>query len=213
MSTPKRLFQNGSYYHLFNRGIDKADIFWEAKDFERFLESLIYYQQDKPQVRYSYSNFKPGKRSAKVNFSIVCYCLMPNHFHLLVRQESDGGIKETMSLFLNSYAKYFNTKYNRSGPLFQGRFKSVLVSSDEQLVYLARYILLNPYVAHLTNSPEKYQWSAYKEYFFGKTSLPICTKSNLLGIFQNNITEFSAFVSDYADFARTKKDMQKLLLD
>ena len=118
-----------------------------------------------------------------------------------------------MSQFLNSYAKYFNTKYDRSGSLFQGRYKSVPISSSDQLVHLARYILLNPYVAHLTNSPEKYQWSAYKEYFSNKTSFPICTNDPLMEIFQNNESLFKKFILDYADFARTKKDMQKLFLD
>jgi putative transposase len=79
---------------------------------------------------------------------------MPTHIHLVLRQLKDGGISKFMSNILNSYSRYFNIKHNRKGPLWEGRFRKVLVGSDEQLLHLTRYVHLNPVTACLVDKPK-----------------------------------------------------------
>src|SRR3989338_2871042 len=109
----------GEYYHIFNRGLFEKNIFIDATYHQRFLRTLTYYHHEGPKPRFSL--FDPrmhtlheGKNIAQ----LICYCLMPNHFHLLLKQEQENGILECLSRTSNSYAKYFNTRRKRKGPLF-----------------------------------------------------------------------------------------------
>ena len=142
-------FVKGQYYHIYNRGVEKRTIFKNRFDHRRFIKTVLYYQLEGPKPKFSnffnYQLFKPDFDKKIVD--IVCYCLMPNHFHFLLKQLRDGGITEFVSKITNSYTKYFNTKDKRIGPLFQGEFKSVLVESDEHLMHISRYIHLNPLVS------------------------------------------------------------------
>jgi putative transposase len=97
---------------------------------------------------------------------IIAYSLMPNHFHLLLKQNKEKGVATYVANFVNAYTKYFNTKHERSGPLFQGVFKAVYVETDEQLVHLTRYIHLNPVASSLIAQEHlpTYQWSSYPAY-------------------------------------------------
>src|SRR3990167_5879702 len=146
------------FYHIYNRGSEKRDVFTQQKDYKRFVKTFFYYQFLDPKP--SFSKFSTSELNIhKPNLTnklveIICYCLMPNHFHFLIRQLKDNGISIFMSQLSNSYTKYFNTKYNRVGALFQGTFKAVLVESDEQLLHLSRYIHLNPIVSGLVKDLE-----------------------------------------------------------
>src|SRR5438132_12702278 len=107
---------------------------------------------------------------------------MPNHFHFILKQRKENGISIFISLLINSYTKYFNTKYTRVGALLQGAFKSVIVESDEQLIHLSRYVHLNPRVSGLTKNLESYPWSSYKEYL----SVPeLCESKIILDLFHS----------------------------
>src|SRR3990172_8443626 len=123
-------------YHIFNRGVAKLPIFTDRRDYNRFLETIYYYQFQgpKPQLsqlkRFKDFNFEKNKKILE----ILCYCLMPNHYHLLLRQLAENGISVLVNRLSNSYTKYFNTRHNRVGPLLQGQFKAVRIESDEQLV-------------------------------------------------------------------------------
>lgn len=141
--------------------------------------------------------FKPDL--SKKIIEILAFCLMPNHFHLLLKQIKEGGITEFVSKVTNSYTKYFNTKYTRVGPLFQGEFKSVIVEDDEQLLHLSRYIHLNPLVLYLVKNLDQYEWSSYREYVSGKKG--ICTKEEVLGFFKTP-KEYEQFILDQADYAK-----------
>lgn len=126
-------------YHVYNRGVEKRSIFMDESDYKLFLYFLKRYLTD------DVNEVRPRWRKDLFrNISLLSYCLMENHFHLLLKQES----KESMTIFMrclsNSYTKYFNQKYNRVGPLFQGKFKAILVQKDEYLLHLTRYIHLNP---------------------------------------------------------------------
>lgn len=192
-------FIKGQVYHIYNRGTEKRRIFEGVRDFQRFFKTLLYYQLEGPKPRFSH--FIPGNINlSKVKIvEIIAYCLMPNHFHLLLKANNDQAITELISKLSNSYTKYFNTKYRRVGPLLQGEFKSVLVESDEQLIHLSRYIHLNPLVSHLVKDLNDYHWFSYKEYT-GLEPNGICLKETVLSFFKNP-KEYEQFVLDHADYA------------
>lgn len=141
-------FATNHFYHIFNRGIEKRQIFPEEKDFLRFYTSLFAFND---------SNFRAIEgldvqtilrtHSEAVGsdplVSIMSFCLLPNHFHLLVEQLTDDGISRFMHRLTSGYAHYFNKKYDRTGRLFEGPFKAVMVERDAQLEHLPRYIHLN----------------------------------------------------------------------
>lgn len=162
---------NGEYYHVFNRGNDKRDIFLQPRDYKRFLQTFYYYQFAGPKPKFSQyaksqlnlTNFQDSQRLVE----IICFCLMPNHFHFLLKQVADNGISIFLSQVSNSYTKYFNTKYAHTGALLQGVFKSVLIESEEQFIHVSRYIHLNPLVSGICSNLETYRWSSYKEYITG----------------------------------------------
>lgn len=155
----------GQYYHIFNKAIYGVQTFQDARDHKRFIETLFYYALLDKKPKYSSRKKLPNNIDySKKLVDIICYCLMPNHFHLLLKQSSDNGIAQFIRNLCNSYTKYFNVKRKRNGPLFQGRFKAVLVETNEQLLHLSRYIHLNPLVSYIVNDLKSYPWSSYTEY-------------------------------------------------
>lgn len=199
---PSRIFPfvNGQIYHIYNRGTEKRTIYESSRDYQRFIKSMSYYQIQGPKPKFSlFSHPKTRKVDfTKKIINILSYCLMPNHFHLLIKQKFDGGITEFTGKLSNSYTKYYNTKHKRVGPLFQGEFKSVLVESDEQLIHVSRYIHLNPLVAYLTKDLSSYIWSSYSEYV--NNSPKICSISEIMGFFKNP-TDYQQFIKDQAGYA------------
>ena len=139
---------NGQIYHIYNRGVEKRRVFEDRRCYKRLLHAIKYYQLKgpKPKFSHSFNNslFKPNAEKKIVD--IICYCLMPNHFHLLVKQLFDGGISEFVGKLINSYTKFYNVKYKRIGPLFQGQFKAVLIESEEQLIQIISSITVNHYL-------------------------------------------------------------------
>jgi len=183
----------GEFYHIFNRGVAHMPIFKSKQYFKRFKKSMVYYQVDGLKPRFSL--FSPTLHLLDWNkkiVEIVCYCLMPNHFHFLLKQVKDGGVSEFLRKLSNSYTKYFNTRErNRNGPILQGEFKAVLIESNEQLVHLSRYIHLNPLVSGIVEDLETYTWSSFPEYM-GLNGENICSKEII-------IDQFSS-LNDYQDF-------------
>jgi len=163
MSRPLRIEYPGAFYHIINRGNAKEKIFLNDRDREKFLEYL---------------------KAALDRFSLIVhtYCLMDNHYHLLI-ETSEANISKAMQWLNGSYAVYFNRKRDRSGHLFQGRFKAILIDADEYLQALSRYIHLNPVRAKLVSSPGDYKWSSYNV-LIGKAKAPEWLEvSYLLGYF------------------------------
>lgn len=148
------------YYHLYNRGVEKRDIFLDEQDYAVFTSYLKTYltpkNVDELHAIFSSkeSNYKAKDKALKMlslkNFSdeinLLAYCLMPNHFHLLIRQENYNGIDRLMRALATRYAVYFNSKYKRVGSLFQGVYKAVIIENERQLLHLSRYIHLNPFI-------------------------------------------------------------------
>lgn len=144
MSRQLRIEYFGAFYHVFSRGNQKQPIFLSDDDRHFFLKCL---------------------REAHEKFGVIVhvYCLMPNHYHLVI--ETPLGNLSSMMHFLNTmYTVYFNTKHKRCGHLFQGRFKSILIQAGGYAKELSRYIHLNPVRAKIVNLPEQYPWSSYAQY-------------------------------------------------
>lgn len=206
-------FVNQQIYHIYNRGSEKRNIFGDRRDYQRFLKTLGYYQLEGPKPKLShyfkYQSFKP--KLAKKVAEILAYCLMPNHFHLLLKQLEEGGISEMVAKISLSYTKYYNTKYSRVGPLFQGQFKAVLIESDEQLIHVSRYIHLNPIVSFLAKDLNKFDWSSYHEYL-ELISDGLCSIDDILAFFKSS-QEYQQFVLDQVDYAKQLELIKHKLID
>lgn len=204
---------NENFYHIFNRGVEKRKIFTNESDFKRFLKTLQYYQIEGFKPRFSrYIPELHGKLLAdSFSVEIIVYCLMPNHFHLLVKQITESGVSKYISQLTNSYTKYFNTKYDRVGPLFQGNFKAVLIENTEQLLHTSRYIHLNPLVSGLETQLGIYGYSSLSEYL--TNSKPeICSKNYVLSEFTEKST-YKGFIEDHADYAISLEIIKHQLLE
>jgi len=148
MSIRKTNFAQGEYYHIYNRGNSKQKIFRDKEDYLRFI-SLLYISNTDESF-----NFYDLNKNSKLNVfqiersnllvNIGSFCLMPNHFHILITQIGDGGISKFMQKLSTAYSMYYNKKYKRTGGLFEGKFKSQHVETDRHLKYLFSYIHLNP---------------------------------------------------------------------
>lgn len=201
------------YYHIFNRGVEKRNIFQDNRDYNRFLKMLNYYRYEGPKPSFSkLTEDKLDNLKSNENIvDIVCYCLMPNHFHLLIKQIKDNGIVNFIRLVSNGYTRYFNTRHERIGPLLQGPYKAVMVESDEQLIHISRYIHLNPYAALLTKDLNSYPWSSYPDYLGLSTGIPI-SKQEILDFFSGK-NKYEEFVLDQASYAIDSTRIKHQLLD
>lgn len=206
-------FVNGEFYHLYNRGINKQQTFFSNKDYSRFVKTLFYYQIANPKPRFSF--YKPNGvhiiDTTKRMVDIVAYCLMPNHFHLLIKQLQDGGISEFMRRFVHSYTKYRNIKHKFQSPVFQAIFKAVLIETDEQLLHVSRYIHLNPLVSKLVKDLNFYPWSSYRAYI-GLEDNPALAKEEILSFFKSP-KEYEKFVLDQADYGTTLELLKHRTID
>lgn len=142
-------FVNDEVYHIYNRGVEKRDVFTNEKDYFRFIHCLFEFNDTAPAVNLGFHLSKSllksdFNRPREMLVDILCYCLMPNHYHLLIKQHMDRGITEFMRKLGTGYTNYFNLKYDRVGSLFQGKFKAVHVSKEAHFLYLPHYIHLNP---------------------------------------------------------------------
>ena len=139
------VFKAGRYFHIYNRGAGKAKIFFEEDNYIYFLKKMKEY-------------------SAEYEFSIIAYCLMPNHFHLLVRQDSEQPLNKALGFMFNAYTKAINKRYSRSGTLFEGSFRSIEVEDKKYLLELCRYIHRNPIDDGLVKNIEDWKYSNYHEW-------------------------------------------------
>jgi putative transposase len=141
-------FSPDEYYHLYNRGTEKRDVFITPVDWSRFILLLHLANNTKPLHLNNYRGSTSAELfSEEITTRLVdigAYCLMPNHFHILVREKDDTGISKFMHRLMTAYTMYFNKKHERSGSLFQGKFKARHVADDDYLKYLFAYIHLNP---------------------------------------------------------------------
>ena len=173
----KTYIENG-FYHIYNRGVEKRRIFLDEQDYKVFLSYLKLYLLPKEESANEIINHdlkidnkeKIISELYKLNnfynkIELISYVLMPNHFHLELKQKNKKEIESFMRSLITKYSKYFNKKYERVGPLFQGRYKAVLINNTEYLLYLSRYIHLNPTELLVKGqSLIEYPWSSYPAY-------------------------------------------------
>ena len=171
----------GEYYHIYNRGVDKRDIFMDTNNLNRFILSVKLFNTINP-----IGSIKDALQNAKIDVqrpsiidvtdvgrpeeplvSIVCYCFNPNHFHFIIKQEVDGGISEFFKRLLGGYTKYFNEVHNRSGSLFQGRFKSHLINDEQYFLKIYPYVNMNYSIHNIPAEKSRLVWASDREYHSG----------------------------------------------
>ncbi|MCR4305988.1 MAG: transposase [Candidatus Daviesbacteria bacterium] len=223
MATIRKLvFRDGEIYHVFNRGMDRRTTFTEKREFERMQKLIRFYRHKDIPIRFSKVIQQPEDTREKILgalyqgekvVDILSYCLMPNHFHFLLKQKTEKGIPSFISNITNAYTKYFNTKHERTGPLLEGVFKAVHIESDEQLVHVSRYIHLNPVVSGVIaeNELENYQWASYPEYL-SLSNMEISQKDLILDMFKT-VKVYREFVNNQIDYGKQLEVIKHLILE
>ena len=221
-----KLFAPNTFWHVFNRGNAKHDIFLDDEDYRFFLSRLKEYLYP-PKAAFFLEDRLQGSQGSVVaeshtpymrkglppeSFSLLSYALMPNHYHFLIKQLAQVPISKLISKVCTSYSKYFNKKYDRVGHVFQDKFKAVLVTNDSQLMWLSAYIHNNPKTAGLVEDLQGYQWSSYLDYM-GLRQGTLCDKHFILKMFQGNIEAYQKFVENSLEKTKELKDLENLLLD
>lgn len=212
MPRRKHLFANGEYYHIFNRSLGHLPIFESSRSSNHFLKTYEYYLQESPEIKFSLFTSKNQLRvHPPYLVSTHGFIIMPNHFHFILRQETDGGISKFMRKISDSFSHYYNLKNNRLGPLFESRFKSVHIETREQLIHLNRYIHLNSTTAYLVDDPYDYYFSSYRD-FVGLNRYYWLDKSVVMSYFKTK-EAYKTFVSDNIDYQRSLRKLKHLTLD
>jgi len=211
----KTEFIQGEYYHLLNRGNNKQLTFLDERDYVRFLFLLLYFQMpiEFENITREITYFiKHRTFDLSVDISknrlvrLLNFCLMPNHFHLTVEEVAEAGISRYMQRVLNAYTKYFNTRHERSGHLFQGPFKAIGVMGDDQLEYLSAYIHRNPReITGWKDNEEKYEWSSYQDYIIKNRWGALLGVRPVLSNFKSQI--------DYQNFIKTSGAKESDLIE
>lgn len=220
----KTEFAIDEYYHVFNRGVDKRDVFLCDYDYVRFLKSAIEFNQIKPigslyQLSFRKKKVGLGSKSpiglleleeSEKLVEIICYCLNLNHYHFILKQISENGVEKFMHKLGMGYTNYFNKKCCRSGSLFQGPFKSTHINSNELLLYLSVYVNANH---QIHGYPERdWKYSSLHDYI-GKRNDKLCNKEVILGQFNNDPKQYEKYLNDNAKYFKEKKEMEKYILE
>lgn len=208
-------FVNNEIYHVFNKTIESKSIFDDNKLCALFLELIKYYRSTKSRISYSRLEHLEKDLRHKIlddvlitryyKIQILCYCLMPTHFHLLVRQISIKGISKFISDIVNSFTRFYNLKNQRKGPIFLPRFKAERIRNNEQLIHVSRYIHINPDSSEIVRTKEElinYDWSSLKEYVFIKAD-NLSDPAYILNIFNNDREKYKNFIFNNLEYQRT----------
>ena len=188
----KEVFEEGYYYHLYNRGVDHRTIFLDDRDRTRFINVLYVLNNysDIP-LRFDILSLKPREHLIRIPpyVEIVAGCLMPNHYHLMLTPKRKNGVSDFMHKIGTSYVKYFNIKYERTGRLFENSFRAKPVDRQEYAAYLTQYIHLNPVGLiqaklgserheDVLREVENYPWSTAPDYLGKKSNFSIAISDN-----------------------------------
>lgn len=215
--------QTEEIYHIYNRGVDKRDIFINKADYIRFLHDLYEFNDTKHapafERRYRVQRFNVGGSTPYIKphdrkriVDVLAFCLMKNHYHLLLRQVVDNGITLFMQKLNTGYTCAVNVKYKRSGHLFQGRYKIKHVNKDKYLRHLICYIHLNP-LKFLSNFDKnrkidiektwialnKYRWSSHLDYLDQDNFSAIIDKKFVSSVFDSTV-EYEKFANDWIKY-------------
>lgn len=170
-----------TYFHIYNRGVNREPLFFESRNYAYFLHRMEQ-ANDRSQI------------------TILAYCLMPNHFHLILKQRVPGAIPAFIKQVCDGYAKAINRSLHRTGHLFEGPYRMKPVGSDEYILHLSRYIHLNPVRAKLVYRPEEWEFSSYRSYITDNDEglVRISVAMNICG----GAKEYRKFVEGYRDVER-----------
>jgi len=195
MSIRRIPLTNKEFYHVFNRGVDKRRIFMNQNDIRRFFQSMSEFNTIDPIGSIFENSFRKAKlgggasksgaskseRSNRKLVKIICFCLNPNHYHLILKQATSQGVEKFIHKLATGYTRYFNLKHQRSGVLFQGPFKAVHIKNNEQLLHTSVYVNLNFKIHQLGGGASKSSWDEY----IGKTEYNFCQKEDIIKQFKN----------------------------
>ncbi len=218
----KTEFANGEYYHIYNRGVDKREVFLDRENYERFLLSMNLLNDERDGLMLQWRDIQRAEPRAKLldiqelssregsSVEIIAYCLNPNHYHFILKQLRDSGVKSFMHKLSTSYTNYFNVKNKRSGSLFQGPFKSAHIDSNEYLLYLSAYVNKNNFI-HGYNKNDNWPYSSLPDYM-GERNGKLINKEIILGQFRS-IDEYKEFLENNALYMKGKKELAKYLME
>lgn len=192
MPTRGDVFVEGCYYHIFNRAVGSELLFVNPENYNYCIELIERYS-----TRYA--------------ITVVAYCLMPNHYHFLLRQETGLPVSKFINVLFNGYVQAFNRQQDRTGTLFEGRFKHRVIDKDAYLLHLCRYIHLNPFKANLVRYPEDWYYSDYLEWIGARPST-INKDLIMQGLFTSS-DEYKLFVYDEMENQKQLTNIEKYLLD
>jgi len=224
MSIRRQPLVTGEMYHIYNRGVDKRDIFADKKDVYRFIESIKEFnREDKvislANLRKSKNIFESSSQIVALPLSeeklveIIGYCLNPNHFHFILKQVSDNGISKFMHKLQGGYSYYFNIKNNRSGSLFQGKFKSQIIVNENYFNKLIGYVNKNYLIHNIPESKKDLVFSGDYEYENNKFNIIFKKKGeNILEIF-GGANRFKRHCDEIVSIIREERGKKSLLED
>lgn len=197
-------FASDGYYHIYNRGVARQNIFTDDEDRAVFLSLFKRHLSLRP------SKDRFGREFAHLTdkVDLLAYCLMPNHFHLLVYNITDRGIAEMMQRLMTGYAMYYNKKHTRVGGLFQGTYKASLILEEAYLLHISRYIHLNP--LDLNEDYQRYPWSSYP-YYLGAATAEWLHADKIMKMTNFSPASYKKFMADYEDYRRELKTIKRLL--
>jgi putative transposase len=226
-----------SIFHVLSRGVDKRRIFMDNQDYYRFIHDLFEFNNEIPANMASenfYKNYldiaRPSKiKPRKLLVKILAFCLMPNHYHLLLQPMKENSVSLFMKKLNMGYAKYFNRKHKRTGALFEGRYKSVEVKDEAHFIHLPYYIHLNPLDLVVKNWRERkiskqdykkaisfldeYRWSSHLDYC-GEKNFPSVTQRNFLLDFFGGGMKYKKSIERWLlEMAPEKDSPKKFFLD
>ena len=219
----KIVFANNEIYHIFNRSIEQRPVFIDKNKYKRGFLTLNFYRFNNLPLKLSKALlleskvrekfFNKLKQDGEKLIEIISYCLMPNHYHFLLKQTMDNGISKFISNFTNSYTRFFNTRHKRIGPIFQGIFKAVRIENEEQLIHVSRYIHLNPVVSFIIKEEilDTYPWSSLSE-FLGYREEEICNKEIILCHFSSR-ENYRKFIHNQIDYGKKLEAIKHLMLE
>ncbi|HPN96507.1 MAG TPA: hypothetical protein PLK35_01955 [Candidatus Moranbacteria bacterium] len=203
-------FAVGEFYHIYNRGVEKRNLFQDNDDLGRFFKSISEFNTEKPIGSIFENSFKKktqlGSEASKL-VDIICYSVSQNHYHFILEQIADKGIEKFMHRVGTGYTKYFNNKYKRSGVLFQGIFQSRHINSNEYLLHLSVYINLNNAIhkTRLGSFASKSSWDEYTKDF----KMELCHNKNVvLGQFKDK-KEYKKFAEKFLKSMKERKEYLK----
>jgi len=198
----EKVYVEDSFYHVYNRGLNMMDIFKEDDDYRVFLNLLkrvLGLEKKIDKQHRSYPNLHD-------DLELLSYCLMPNHYHLLVRtKDKPKLLPELMRSVLTAYVMYFNKKYDRTGPLFGNRYRASRITSDAYLWHISRYIHLNP--LDINHDYKKYQYSSIG-YYIGRKSSDWVKPEEIMDMFKEADQNYKKFVDDYMDRKAELKEIK-----